>query len=108
MCPFHSPVESYGGKVTPNFVQNTTKIHTPGDIAPTKLIQSYIVIYQNVRVINAEVWPPLYTPFNQLLSLQNFFTSWPLKFNPVLRLCHTADALCLSHSPKASLTSRRL
>ena len=86
MCPFHSPVESYGGKVTPNFVQNTTKIHTPGDIAPTKLIQSYIVIYQNVRVINAEVWPPLYTPFNQLLSLQNFFTSWPLKFNPVLRL----------------------
>ena len=37
MCPFHSPVESYGGKVTPNFAQNTTKIHTPGDIASENL-----------------------------------------------------------------------
>ena len=41
MCPFHSPVESYGEKVIPNFVQNTTKIHTPGDIASEKRIQSY-------------------------------------------------------------------
>ena len=39
-------------------------------------------------MINAEVWPPLYTPFIQLLSLQNFFTSWHLIFNPVPRLCH--------------------
>ena len=88
MCPFHSPVESHGKKVTPKFVQNTAQVHTPGNIAPTKHIQSFIVIYQNVRVINPEVWPPPYIPFNQPLSLQNFFTSWPLKFNPVPRPCH--------------------
>ena len=88
MCPFHSPVESYGGKVTPNFVQNTTKIHTPGDIAPTKLIQSYIVIYQNVRMISPEVWLPPYTPFDHPLSPQNFFTPWPLILNHDLELCH--------------------
>ena len=45
MCPFHSPVESYGGKVTPNFVQNTTKIHTPGDIAPKK---TYLIIHCDI------------------------------------------------------------
>ena len=74
--------------MTPKFVQNTAQVHTPGNIAPTKHIQSFIVIYQNVRVISPEVWPPPYTPSNEMLSLQTFFTSWHLKFNPVLRPCH--------------------
>ena len=68
--------------MTAQFGQNTLKILILVKITPTKLIISYIVIYQNVRATHPEVWEPLHIPSDLILCPLEFFHAVILDIEP--------------------------